>query len=255
MNTPADSLILVRTTELVSAYYSQLIDRLWRDRGFGSDELPLIHVEMDFDQLNRWLPDDDERLAPLLADWIETTAKVRSGVLVLPNITLHAALERLQLARKLPGLVDPLKCAIAQLQTRKCRQILMAGTRHTMTSDLLSGVFSAAGIRVDFPQKEDISALDKLRLVVMYDGYQPVLQETMNRILQKYDNVVLACSELSLLNAGSQMTAPSGMTDPYLDLCILQVQEAISMLLSSGNRVFLSSHFQSINLLFEFLFR
>ena len=65
---------------------------------------------------------------------------------------------------------------------------------------------------------EHIKALDKIRISVYEAGFSEILLNKMQDILKAYANVVLACTELSVLNR----------EDNYYDLTKIQIEQAIA---------------------------
>jgi len=106
------------------------------------------------------------------------------------------------------------------LKAQEIEEITLVGTRHTMQSDQLAGFFESRGITVKFPETDDISALDALRLQVFEEGFSKGAKKEMDKILSRYDNPVLACTELSILNRESQ----------FIDLARLQIAAALKRL-------------------------
>lgn len=203
-----------------SDFYRAELDRLHAQH-HGDGPSPVLAVATDFAAINANLPDNYPALLPLLDTLFNNLAATGAPLYLLPNITLHSAVDRLHLpATERAKIVHPLACAIAALQARHIERITLAGTRHTMASSQLAGYFVACGITVDFPGGTVIDALDALRLAVFEHGVTPTLKEEMGTLLSIYDNVVLACTELSMLNTA----------DIYIDVARLQMAAAIERL-------------------------
>lgn len=182
---------------------------------------PLLLVETDFERLNAGLPDNYHLLTPLLGSLLEKLEISGATLYLLPNITLHAALDRLALDNQDKArIVNPIHCGIHALLDRGIGNITLAGTRHTMRSKQLSGYFEAKGITVTFPDADTITALDALRQAVFSNGYSRGLKSDMEKLLSPYENVVLACTELSMLNND----------EDFIDLARLQIMDAIERL-------------------------
>ncbi len=194
----------------------------------GDAPIDLTLQPWDFEAINACLPDNFHSLSPLLLAALETLDWNSFDVLLIPNITLQTQIDRLSLtAQQSRKIVHPVPVMLQELQARKISSITLAATRHTMKSHQLSTYFSHKGIEVKRPRPEDMLSIDALRLQV-YEGSDPevleVLKERLTQILQPYPNVLLACSELSLLNPEAR----------YLDLCRSQIKAAVAGLQSRG---------------------
>ncbi|WP_111640306.1 aspartate/glutamate racemase family protein [Marinimicrobium alkaliphilum] len=221
MNKLARKIAMPTLSEKASDFYQRELNRLYGLHQGRHGACPLQRVATDFERLNASLPDNYivlKRLLDALFEELEATAAV---VYLLPNITLHAAIDRLDLPSKVHAkIVHPLRFGISALEASGTTRITLVGTRHTMQSDQLAEYFEEKQIEVDFPRTADILALDGLRLEVFARGYSQRLKIAMEKLLARYENTVLACTELSVLNTDASFT----------DLARLQMAAAISAL-------------------------
>lgn len=203
---------------VATRFYQQEFQKLIGDAPIG-----LKFQTWDFDAINACLPDNFQSLAPLLLTAFEALDWDSFDALVIPNITLQTQIDRLPLsAQQSRKIVHPVPVMLQELQAQRISSITLAATRHTMKSHQLSTYFSHKGIEVKRPRPEDILSIDALRLQV-FEGADPEsLQGRLSQILQAYPNVLLACSELSLLNPEAR----------YLDLCRAQIKAAVAGLQS-----------------------
>ena len=117
-------------------------------------------------------------------------------------------------------IISPITAGIEAMEARGIHKITLAGTRHTMRSDQLSDYFTEKEIEVEFPDEEDIQALDRIRLAVYSRGFTEELAAEMTETLSSYKHVLLACTELSILNREKQ----------FSDMVRLQIQAALRLL-------------------------
>lgn len=221
MNKLAEQIAMPVLGEQATSFYQTELNRLYGHSHGEQETCPLQLVAMDFERLNASLPDNYAALKSLLGTLFEKLETTGSAVYLLPNITVHVAVDRLDL----PGvehakIVHPLACGISTLEAGGITRITLVGTRHTMQSGQLADYFEEKQIAVDFPDAEDIQALDSLRLEVFANGYSASLKADMEKLLAGYDNPVLACTELSMLNTDAS----------FIDLARLQVAAAIARL-------------------------
>lgn len=179
-----------------TAFYKQELESL-----HAPGILSLHLVVTDFEQINANLPENYPALFPLLETLMVQLEATPATMYLVPNITLHTAFATMNLEKNLLNrLINPIDCCISFLKDKCISRITLVGTRHTMQSKQLAGFFEHGGIAVDFPAMNDIETLDSIRLQVFYEGYSPAANHAMTECLAGYDNVVLACTELSLLN-------------------------------------------------------
>jgi aspartate racemase len=202
-----------------SQFYLETLDALWTN----STACPVVTLDVEFERINANLPDKYAALKPLLGCMVEDLEDSGSTIYLVPNITLHAALDRLELSEDTRArIVHPIEAGLDALEAGGIKHITLAGTRHTMQSNQLADYFTARKIKVDFPSSQDIQALDKIRLNVFANGFSVKEKEKMDSVLSKNTCVVLACTELSLLNTDRQ----------FIDLARLHVESALRLLQS-----------------------
>jgi len=221
LNTAPQQFTLLDLGRQATAFYVDTLQRQYREGVHRSTPCPLDLVPVDFDRLNQYLPDQYHKLLPVLAALMESLDRQTNNILLIPNITLYTAIRRLSLQSGiLSRLVDPITIGITRLKAGEIAHITLAGTRHTMNSDLLSRHFEEAGITVHRPEQGHIEQIDNIRLAVFASGYQLTLDRQLQDILGHYDNSVLACTELSILHRKWKNL-------PCYDLARLQIAEAV----------------------------
>lgn len=202
-----------------SQFYLETLNTLWAN----STVCPVVTVETEFERINDNLPDKYAALKPLLGCMLEDLEETGSTIYLVPNITLHAALDRLEMSEETRvRIAHPIEAGLDLLEAEGIQHITLAGTRHTMQSDQIADYFTARKMKVDFPSPQDIQALDEIRLNVFANGFTAKEKQKMDSVLSKYECVVLACTELSLLNTDKQ----------FIDLARLHIESALRLLQS-----------------------
>ena len=202
-----------------SQFYMETLNALWTN----PTACPVATVDVDFERINANLPDKYAALKPLLGCMLEDLEDSGATIYLVPNITLHAALDRLDMPEETRArIAHPIEAGLDALEAEGIQHITLAGTRHTMQSNQLADYFTARKIKVDFPSPQDIQALDEIRLDVFANGFSVKEKEKMDSVLSKNTCVVLACTELSLLNTDRQ----------FIDLARLHVESALRLLQS-----------------------
>lgn len=219
MNNNSKLIGLLLLGKQASQFYLETLKALWTN----STACPVVTVDTEFERINANLPDKYAALKPLLGRMLEDLEESGSTIYLVPNITLHAALDRLDMSEETrTRIVHPIEAGLDALEDRGIKRITLAGTRHTMQSDQLSDYFIARNIKVDLPSPQDIQTLDEIRLNVFTNGFSAKEKEKMQSLLSKYECVVLACTELSLLNTDRQ----------FIDLARLHIESALRLLQS-----------------------
>ena len=178
---------------------------------------PFILYNTNFNLINPYLPDDFEKLLPQLSEYIHQMEKLSISHLLIPNITLHEAIDQLNIS--LP-IIHPLALSTIFLKKDNIKQVVIFGSKHTMTSTYISNYFSWEGIKVSAPSQKDIDFIDALRKKI-YSNTETVTDlDHYDKLLEKYSQhakVLIACTELSILKMPSEV----------LDLARLQIKKAI----------------------------
>lgn len=186
-----------------TTFYLQDLNQRHHQKFGGFGTCPLILVNTDFDQINPYLPDNFDRLEPLLAQYLKDFPACDS--LVIPNISLHETLDRIseRISSK-THYVHPVEHSVDFIKSKAHdgESALILGTRHSMNSTYLKHAFRANGIELITPNAEIQDIVDSLRRRA-FDR-----QESANDVLayrrlvmdlSKTQAVLIACTELSLL--------------------------------------------------------
>lgn len=179
---------------------------------------PFLLYNTDFNLINPYLPDNFEKLLPTLSEYLNQIEKLPISHLLIPNITLHEALDKLKTT--LP-ILHPLALSATSLKDNNKSKVVVFGSKYTMTSTYISNYFSSEGIQVISPSQQDIDFIDGLRKKIYSNCEKPSDIEIYNKLISKYSKnscVLIACTELSILNNSSEIT----------DMAKLQIDEAIS---------------------------
>ncbi len=207
-------------------FYLDQLKQLYQATHGNKNLAPIVQTPVDFEQINAFLPDRFIQLTPLLETLFLDIEQNGADLILIPNITLHAAVDRLALTEQTrQKIIHPIHVGIEKLKEEQIRQITLVGTRHTMQSTLIAQYFDRQGIDVLPCATEDIETLDRIRLEVFNKGFSKAMTdmtEEMNNVLSGYGNIVIACTELSILNIEHD-------TNSHFDLARLQIDKAIQL--------------------------
>lgn len=188
-------------------YYLEQLNTLYNQRKGGFSTCPLVMFNVDFELINPYLPDQFDKLEQPLQIHLDALQHMGVSRIVVPNITLHEAIEQLPAHQTSPyPLVHPIDVALEKLQADQQTEAYIFGSRYSMQADYLRDRFQVGGISLLQPEEEDKIFLDELRQKV-YQGKQTdhelhVYQKMLNHYTQERP-VVIACTELSVaLNEG-----------------------------------------------------
>lgn len=199
---------LARLGEFSTAWYRSRID----------SEVPGLQyalIDCDFARINRYLPDNFEGLAPLLAQLVAAAEGAGVAQLLLPNITLHHAFWQYPAWQGDIVLFDPFEMLDGLIGLR---EVFVLGTRHTQSSDILRRRLRERGIDLRMVNDEQVARVDAIRQAIYRDGCSEALREALGALVEKLVAecpVLIACSELSIALGES--------SEGVVDLASLQI--------------------------------
>lgn len=160
-------------------------------------------IELDFDNdINPYLPSNELMLDGRLRTELERFDDV--DAILIPNITLHETLDRIDPDGSHFAVIHAVKETVASLQKIGVEQITLFGSLHTMNAPELREQFEQRNIQVIPPSAKDQTTIDNLRQTVYAGGETEDDLERYQQLLDHYKTsapVVLACTELSLVTA------------------------------------------------------
>jgi aspartate racemase len=168
------------------------------------DHLHLIEVDFDND-INPYLPNNELMLDGKLRTELEKFDE--ADAVLIPNITLHETLDRIEPDSSHFPVVHAVRETIARLKADGVKKITLFGSLHTMNTEALSAQFEKSEIQLNRPSHKDQEAIDNLRRTIYAGGETQDGLEEFQSLLENYKKngpVVLACTELSLVVSGQQ---------------------------------------------------
>jgi len=186
-----------------TCFYLQQLNQAYR-AVFGHDNTcPLLLLNADFNEFNKYLPDQFSNLEPALLAYLNTFSDLPVDQVMIPNITLHACYDRLhsKTAQHLK-VIHPVELAIKRLQDEGLKEAVIFGSYHSMNSAVLSTQFNDAGIYLMKPEESDMTFIDNIRQRTYLDKETSQEYEDFNLLVKKYAQqspVLIACTELSIV--------------------------------------------------------
>lgn len=208
----------IRSTQF---YITQLQQQYHEQHG-DYHTFPHLLYQVDFNTINPFLPDDFDTLLPTLKHVFQALTTLPAAQVVVPNITLHEAIDQLPLPLQL---VHPVTLTLAHLKANNISKICLFGSLYSMNAPYLSKAFKDEGIQVIQPTKQDAVTLDELRKKV-YNSTETKSNTLMfEQLINTYtaeSNVVICCTELSVIF--DKITTKTHV----VDMALIQIQEVLT---------------------------
>lgn len=201
-------------------YYLHALNKAYHAEEQGYSTCPLILYNINFNEINPYLPNQFQNLLPKLSIYLQQIENFPISHLLLPNITIHEAIDKLETTLKI---IHPLHLTITFLKQHNMKQVVVFGSKYTMTSTYLSNYFSSEGIQTTSPSKEDVEFIDTLRQKIYLNTETLADINIYNTLVANYTKktlVLIACTELSILKHPTHV----------LDMAKLQIKEAIKQI-------------------------
>lgn len=181
-------------------FYIKELNRLYHKKHGGYSTCPFKLLNANFDEINNLLPEASEQLDAIVSWYIEELIQLQINKILVPNITLHQTLERLNIETTI---IHPIDSTIIEVQKMNCKKIFLFGSLYTMQSAYVKSKFTKNGIEVLIPSKKDRELIDELRKHIYYETETTDLIDAFNHLITKYTRnycTVLACTELSIIS-------------------------------------------------------
>lgn len=179
-------------------YISRLNEEYNKIHG-GYSTCPFIMKNSDFNQINNLLPNQFQKLIPLVKREIEEVYELGVSHVLVPNMTIHETIDQIDFSKEIiSSLIHPLMNLDERVQNHAKEGVIVLGTLYTMNSDYISRAIST-NIK-SLTQKES-NAIDDLRKDVYVNGVEDIHVKILSKIISQKSlyTIVLACTELSIV--------------------------------------------------------
>lgn len=184
--------------EASTAYYLNQIHEKFSERNEEFSTCPLLLYQVDFQEINLFLPDQFVKLIPRVTDYLNKISERGISKLLVPNITLHETLDQITHSIEL---CHPVQLTFEYLIKNKISEIVIFGTLYTTNSEYLKRNFSEAGINITPPESEDQLWIDDFRKKVYSKETTDDEIAAFKNLIKKYmkdEPVIISCTELSI---------------------------------------------------------
>lgn len=162
---------------------------------------PCLLYQVDFQELNPYLPNQFDMLIPTLKTYLEQISDLGVTHLLIPNITLHETLDQIKTPLEICHAVN---LTLKYLVENSIWEVFIFGTLYSMNSDYLRSKFSAKNVKILKPSDSDQNWIEHFRKKVYQQNATLTETENFHHLIEKYTEknpVIIACTELSVFSA------------------------------------------------------
>ncbi|WP_292945452.1 aspartate/glutamate racemase family protein [Olleya sp. UBA1516] len=200
-------------------FYIKTLNAMYNKKYGGFSTCPFTLLNVDFDAINKLLPNTSNTLDTIVKTHLNTLDALKVDNIIVPNITLHETIDRLQIKT---NVIHAIQETISKITRSNHVNTTIFGTLYTMQSNYVTSQFTARNINIIKASDADMQLIDNLRIAVYNGDANPKQLNIFNDLLNKYTKngiVVLACTELSVINTSSSKLV--------YDMARIQIQAAI----------------------------
>ena len=201
-------------------YYIEQLNKSYLQKQGGYSTFPFKMLNTNFNKINSLLPNSSSELDQIVAEYIEELESLNINSILVPNITLHETIDRLNI--QLP-IHHPVTLTRQKLSDKKIDKVVVFGSNYTMDSAYLKKAFQDEKIELMAPSTSDAEFIDLVRRKVYQQQETPELIQKFNEIVNQYADkyaVIIACTELSV--------ALRAKHKHIFDMAAIQIESAIN---------------------------
>ena len=197
-------------------FYVNEINTEFQRRNGGYSTCPFILYQVNFDEVNPYLPHDFHILIPAVQNYFLEMKNIGIKTVLIPNITLHETVDQISTDIHIINAID---LTLKKLQKGKISRVVLFGTVFTMDSEYMKRKFAEKEIQLLSISLEDQLFVDNFRKKV-YEGKETVADvlefQKLSYLYSQQETLVLACTELSI---------HSIKNDSIFDMVQIQIDE------------------------------
>ena len=198
-------------------YFLNQIHEKYRLNNQEWSTCPLMMYQIDFQEINPFLPNKFSILIPKLEFYFQQISELGIYKLLVPNITLHETLDQISFPFHI---CHPILLTLKHLKENSISKVFLFGTMYTMNSEYLEQKFSENNIVLNLPTDADQLWIDNFRKTVYAQKTSSEEILYFQQLIKKYSAkspVVIACTELSLFALKND--------ESCIDMADLQIEE------------------------------
>ena len=193
----------------------------------GYSTCPFILYNINFEKVNPYLPNQFNKLTPLLTLYINDIKRLGINFLLIPNITLHEAIDKIYTDL---DVAHPVQLTMVKLIDCELTEAVIFGSLYTMQSTYLKNSFQQNKILLIEPKMEDQKFLEYFREQIYYERETEMDLKEYNRLLIFYSKdhpLLIACTELSICTSQMELN--------IFDMAALQIENTIALFQTKKN--------------------
>ena len=206
--------------------YYQVINELVKERLGGLHSAKILLYSIDFAPLARWQEQDDwDRAGEEMAEIAQRLEQAGADFIVIGANTMHKVAPAVRERINIPVL-HIAEATVEVLRSHGISDVLLLGTRYTMTEDFYRDGLREAGLTVRIPDETDVEIVNGIIYDELCRGIvKPESEEAILSIIEKHraqgaKGVILGCTELGLLVKQEHCALP------LFDTAIIHAQQA-----------------------------
>ena len=179
-------------------FYREELNALYNKKHKGFSTCPFKMLNINFDKINNLLPNTSDELDRIVKIAIDELINLGISSILVPNITLHETIDRLEFKTKI---IHPVHCTLSEVERNNHKKAVLFGSKYTMESDYIKLIFETKNIDILRPSEEEMLFIDHVRKQVYLKLETEEMLGKLNGIINKYTKknaVIIACTELSV---------------------------------------------------------
>ncbi len=187
----------------------------------GYSTCPFVLYNINFENINPYLPNDFNKLKPLLSLYVKDIKNLGINYLLIPNITLHEAIDKIYIDL---AIAHPVQLTIDKLIEREKTEAVIFGSLYTMESAYLKNAFAQREILLIEPSEEHKKFIDYIRRQIYCEQESEKDLEEYRRLLNLYSKdhaLIIGCTELSIYATQTQ--------NNIFDMASFQIEKILSL--------------------------
>ena len=207
-------------------FYVKELNRLYHEIYSNYSTCPFTLVNTNFDRINNLLPNYSAILGDVVSEYLKQLIAHGVDSILIPNITLHETIDKIiDEGNYGVSIIHPLSNTISKLKENDIKEVALFGSYYTMNSGYIPSYFNHNGVQIITPSPSDMKDIDEIRKHVYAEKDIKENATLFDKLVNQYSEeyyIVLACTELSILNSKSNQW--------IYDMARIQINEAMKIL-------------------------
>lgn len=199
--------------ESTQTYY-QIINEIVKKQLGGLHSAKILLYSVDFAEIEQYQANAEwAKSAEILGEIAKNLERAGADFIVICTNTMHKVVPQIEAQLQIPVL-HIAKATAAVLQRQQMQNVLLLGTKYTMTEDFYKEKLISAGINVVIPDAADIETINRIiyeelcQGVVSAASKQVYLQMIKRYAAEGVQGVILGCTEIGLLIKQADVSIP-----------------------------------------------